>query len=222
MILVNSQGNTLPRRLKRFASWCAQPIFYNSISKSETGVLFAMANLGCAAFDSRGKRLALFLTSRNLQNPMIYCARSAYISSSIGRWRLIASISHFALSINMRGTIPIRIWGGRRNLRSLVCAREGLTGVLCVAFPRAVLGPHSPKVTDIARATHKQLDDVQYEADDEIVTPSDQLPLMDFVHIMGLRHAPERYWLVGRRIRDIGQLGAFGFVIEKGHPEDYR
>ena len=187
------------------------------------GGSFAMANLGCAAFDSQGEALSFVPHVEELTKPDDIL-RSFRVYFLFDRPMAPDSLNQpFRVEYQYEGDNPYPNLG-RTTESAIFSLRQGGAdeGVLCVAFPRAVLGPHSPKVTDIARATHKQLDDVQYEADDEIVTPSDQLPLMDFVHIMGLRHAPERYWLVGRRIRDIGQLGAFGFVIEKGHPEDYR
>ena len=183
------------------------------------GDSFAMANLGCAAFDSQGNPLAFVphieeLTKQDdvLRSFRVYFLFDQPITPE-------SSNQPYRVEYHYEGGNPYPSLGGTAESATLVLRQGGAAeALICIAFPRAILGPHSPKITDIARATQQQLEAVNFKPNDQLVTPSEQIALMDFVDRMGLHHAPERYWLVGCRVREIQQLGIFGFVIEKWQP----
>jgi hypothetical protein len=85
--------------------------------------------------------------------------------------------------------------------------------MICVGFPRSML--KSSKVTDIADATREHLREAQFAVGEEVFARSQELRLFDFVNSMNLgRHATDKYVLVGRRVENVLQGQAFGFLIE--------
>jgi hypothetical protein len=180
------------------------------------GGSFATVNLGCAGFDSRGNALAFVPHIEEL-------TKSQDILRSFRVYFLFDyPITPESPNQPYRVEYQYEADDPYPNLRTAEAAaltlRQGdaRVGIYCVAFPRAVLGPCDPRVTDIARASQRQFKAAQFEVDeDEVITPSEGLSLFDFVDDLDLQHAPQRYSPIGCRARNIKQGGMFGFVVEK-------
>jgi hypothetical protein len=98
---------------------------------------------------------------------------------------------------------------------SSVTMRQGGAhlAMLCVAFPRSKIRHKKP--VDLAKATSVQLKDAKYVVEDELLAPSEEVLPVHFADLMDLgKHTKDRYYLVGRRIVDVKQGQAFGFLIE--------
>jgi predicted acylesterase/phospholipase RssA len=180
------------------------------------GGSFATVNLGCAALDSKGRSLAFVPHIEEL-------TKSKDILRSFRVYFLFdGPITPESANQPYRVEYQYEADDPYPNLDTVDAAaltlRQGDAdvGVYCVAFPRAVLGPFEPRITDIAQASTRQFKAAEFEVDeDEVITQSEMLSLFDFVDDLDLQHAPERYRPIGRRARNIKQGEMFGFVVEK-------
>jgi len=105
---------------------------------------------------------------------------------------------------------------GKRGEASTVTRWQGDAEdmILAIGFPRAKLKPQ-PRHSDIWGRAPDQLRELDYHLDaGEKLVQSEEIPLTDFITCMDLDHPPERYFLVGRRARNVKPGQTFGLVIE--------
>lgn len=84
---------------------------------------------------------------------------------------------------------------------------------LMVAFPREKF-TNVPVCYDIATRSREQLTQMGCDVELEKLVPSKELPIMEFIHLMELDQPREKYFLMGRVVKDTKPDQAFGFVIE--------
>jgi hypothetical protein len=97
---------------------------------------------------------------------------------------------------------------------ALAAAPAGITGTAPASRSERRSWSATSKVTDIHVASAQLLRDANYDVDDDVLVPSEELQLFEFVDQMNLAHGVDKYWLVGRRVENASRESAFGFVIE--------
>jgi predicted acylesterase/phospholipase RssA len=179
------------------------------------GTSFAGSNLGCAVLNSQGDALAFISHVEELTkdgDPLrtfrVYFLFERPLTPTSPNQPYRAEYQHEA-----DDPYPNLASGADASTLSM---RQGdaAEAILCVAFPRAIVGP-APIVTDVALASPSQQEKAKYPAEDEVFAKSDFLALFDFVDSMALNNPVDSYFLVGCRARNISLGQTFGFVIEK-------
>jgi predicted acylesterase/phospholipase RssA len=175
---------------------------------------FDSANLACSGYDSRGAPLAFNTHVQELtkSGDKLRSFRVFFLFND----PLLPSSPNqpYTVEYQYEASDPYPNLGKGPEARTLGL-RQGAAeiAVVGVAFPRSKLATTS-KVTDIHVASAQLLRDANYDVDDDVLVPSEELQLFEFVDQMNLAHGVDKYWLVGRRVENASRESAFGFVIE--------
>jgi predicted acylesterase/phospholipase RssA len=174
---------------------------------------FTDIDLGCAAVNSKGASLTFALHVQELPIPdellktfRIYLFFENPLSPDDPHQPYLVDYQYQA--INPYPTL------GRSPVYSILASRaEADEMILAAAFPRSEFS-HYFVDHDIATRTPEQLNEMECNISPEEIAPSQYLPLTEFMDIMHLEHPPERYFLVGRMIKDNAPNKYFGIVVE--------
>lgn len=179
---------------------------------------FSAANLGCMAMDANGTPLAFSTHVQEMSTPHVPLRTfRVYIlfEQTIGPE---SSNQPYCIEYKYEATGAYPNLSTGAEAASLgMLQGEAESAVLCVAFPRSVLGDKAPTITDIASATKGQLNAAQYGlTDGEVFCPSETLAVHEFIDLLSIApHSTERFVFVGRRVLSSNLGSTFGFVIER-------
>jgi predicted acylesterase/phospholipase RssA len=180
----------------------------------QVGGPFSTANLGCAAFDSNKVSLRFYPHVQEIAKP----------GSTLRSFRVLFLFDQrltpetpgqpFTLEFQYEADDLYPNLGQKDHGALFAWQGPADEMILAVGFPRSKCKA-VPRVRDIATASAGEQKEAGYirEGDEEFV-PSTDMKYFEYSDLLQLTDAPERYVLIGRRVRDIKKNQGFGFVIE--------